>query len=245
MDAPATESVEEQVSIKEKGLSYSEQYDRLFGQYKANGEQLPIRSNLPKPDPEAQAAVPGAKKVLLSSVYATPKTNQWFNRTWNTTDLTYAGFMVFMHGLCLLAPATFSWNNLALFLGTYFITGCLGITLSFHRQLSHKSFTTPKWLEYALAYCGVLAVQGDPTEWVSSHRCGDFGGFGGCLNGFLACLCAHVKVRDTSLPPCLLQPVAAVLDNVAGFWGARVRFHCKPSCVRSFGSVVLHRTTPA
>lgn len=36
---------------------------------------------------------------------------------------------------------------------------CLGITLSFHRQLSHKSFQTPKWLEYALAYCGVLAVQ--------------------------------------------------------------------------------------
>jgi fatty-acid desaturase len=48
--------------------------------------------------------------------------------------------------------------------------GCLGITLSFHRQLSHRSFATPKWVEYALAYCGVLAVQGDPTEWVSSHR---------------------------------------------------------------------------
>ena len=47
---------------------------------------------------------------------------------------------------------------------------CLGITLSFHRQLSHRSFQTPKWLEYVLAYCGVLAVQGDPTEWVSSHR---------------------------------------------------------------------------
>jgi hypothetical protein len=46
--------------------------------------------------------------------------------------------------------------------------GCLGITLSYHRQLSHRSFTTPKWLEYTLAYCGVLAVQGDPLEWVSA-----------------------------------------------------------------------------
>jgi stearoyl-CoA desaturase (delta-9 desaturase) len=45
-----------------------------------------------------------------------------------------------------------------------------GITLSYHRQLSHKSFTTPKWLEYALAYCGAMAVQGDPLEWASSHR---------------------------------------------------------------------------
>jgi hypothetical protein len=50
----------------------------------------------------------------------------------------------------------------------YFITGCLGITLSYHRQLSHRSFTTPKWLEYVFAYCGVMAVQGDPIEWVSA-----------------------------------------------------------------------------
>ncbi len=37
-------------------------------------------------------------------------------------------------------------------------------------MLSHKSFTCPKWLEYTLAYCGVLAAQGDPIEWVSGHR---------------------------------------------------------------------------
>lgn len=37
--------------------------------------------------------------------------------------------------------------------------GCLGITLSYHRQLSHRSFSSPKWVEYFLAYCGVLAVQ--------------------------------------------------------------------------------------
>jgi stearoyl-CoA desaturase (delta-9 desaturase) len=144
------------------GLSYSAQYDKLFGRYKAAGAPLPIKAMIAKPDPAAQAEEPGAKKVLLSSVYATPKSNQWFGRSWNSTDLSYAAFMAALHGLCLLAPATFTWGNLALFLGTYFITGCLGITLSFHRQLSHKSFSTPKWLEYALAYCGVLAVQGDP-----------------------------------------------------------------------------------
>ena len=122
-----------------------------------------------KPDPAAQSREPGASKVPASSVYATKKVATWA-RAWNKTDLTYAGFMLFLHGLCLLAPLTFSWANAALFLGTYFVTGCLGITLSFHRQLSHKSFATPKWLEYALAYCGVLAVQGDPIEWASSHR---------------------------------------------------------------------------
>ena len=151
------------------GLSYSAQYDKLFGQYKAAGAPLPIKQMIAKPDPDAQAKEPGATKVLASSVYATQKVPLW-RRSWNSTDWTYVGFMAVLHGLCLLAPMTFSWANVALFFGTYFVTGCLGITLSFHRQLSHRSFTTPKWLEYALAYCGVLAVQGDPMEWVSSHR---------------------------------------------------------------------------
>jgi stearoyl-CoA desaturase (delta-9 desaturase) len=41
----------------------------------------------------------------------------------------------------------------------YVITGMFGITLSFHRNLSHKSFKLPKWLEYTFAYCGVQALQ--------------------------------------------------------------------------------------
>ncbi|KIZ07038.1 stearoyl-CoA desaturase (delta-9desaturase) [Monoraphidium neglectum] len=151
-------------------ISYGEQYDRLMAEYKARGEPLPIKQMLPKPDAEKQAKEAGATKVPFSSVFATKKVPLFFGRSWNTVDWQYVGFMVAMHGLCLLAPATFSMANLGLFFVTYFITGCLGITLSFHRQLSHRSFQSPKWVEYALAYCGVLAVQGDPIEWVSSHR---------------------------------------------------------------------------
>ncbi|KAK9810059.1 hypothetical protein WJX72_004138 [[Myrmecia] bisecta] len=145
-------------------MSYSAQYDQLFpGPFDA-------KKPVPKPSKAAQEQEKDGKKVLLSDVVATGKRKLWFNRSWEKTDLTYMAFMAVIHGLCLLAPATFSWPMVALFFGTYFITGCLGITLSFHRQLSHRSFVTPKWLEYALAYCGVLAVQGDPLEWVSSHR---------------------------------------------------------------------------
>ena len=97
--------------------------------------------------------------VLLSDVAATKKRRRFTQRTWNGTDIAYIAFMAAMHGLCLLAPATFSWPMVALFAASYLVTGCLGITLSFHRQLSHKAFATPKWLEYAFAYCGVLAIQ--------------------------------------------------------------------------------------
>jgi fatty-acid desaturase len=108
--------------------------------------------------------------VLLSDVHAVGKRPLFAGREWNATDKAYAAFLGGMHVLACFAPFTFSWPMVGLFLATYFVSGCLGITLSYHRQLSHRSFATPKWLEYVLAYCGVLAVQGDPLEWASSHR---------------------------------------------------------------------------
>jgi stearoyl-CoA desaturase (delta-9 desaturase) len=117
-----------------------------------------------------EGTVAPPSKIWLSDVVVRRRRNYFKNRQWTSKDLTYAGFMLFMHGLCLFAPATFSWNAFGVFMGLYVITGMLGITLSYHRNLSHKSFKVPKWLEYTFAYCGVQAVQGDPTEWVSSHR---------------------------------------------------------------------------
>eukprot|EP00798_Chlamydomonas_sp_ICE-L_P012766 gene12766-16017_t len=158
----ATQAVRKMSNFGE--MSYSKQYDILFE------EPLETKKPIPKPSKEAQDAEPGVKPVAFSDVKSKGKRNLWFNRKFNSTDKGFAAFIVALHGLCFLAPATFSWPMVGLFFGMYFITGCLGITLSYHRQLSHKSFSTPKWLEYTLAYCGVLSAQGDPMEWVSSHR---------------------------------------------------------------------------
>lgn len=35
----------------------------------------------------------------------------------------------------------------------------LGITLSYHRNLAHRSFTLPKFLEYLFAYIAVLSAE--------------------------------------------------------------------------------------
>ncbi|CAE7943562.1 ADS3 [Symbiodinium sp. KB8] len=64
------------------------------------------------------------------------------------------------------APFYFTWKAFACFLVGYVITGMLGITLSYHRQLAHLSFKSPKIVEYFLAYCGSLAVQSHPINWV-------------------------------------------------------------------------------
>lgn len=147
-----------------KKMSYSKQYDEVF--------KFPLnpRLPLPKPSKEAQAVEPDGSKVLLSDVVATKKRSLFFGREYNSKDIAYVLVIGALHGLALCAPFTFSWPMVGLFLGLYLLTGLFGITLSYHRQLSHRSFTTPKWLEYTLAYCGVLAGEGDPMEWVSAHR---------------------------------------------------------------------------
>ena len=150
--------------------SYSRQYDVIFS------EPLKLNRAVPKPDRVAQSEEPGGFPVLWSAnqgypaVYGTPKKNFFFGRKWEAKDLAYGGFIAGIHLLCLLAPMTFSWKMVGLWAASYFVTGCLGITLGYHRLLSHRSFTCPKWLEYFFAYCGAHAVQGDPLEWASVHR---------------------------------------------------------------------------
>lgn len=46
----------------------------------------------------------------------------------------------------------------------------LGITLGYHRLLSHRSLHLPKWLEYLIISGGYLSLEGSPIFWVTTHR---------------------------------------------------------------------------
>ena len=70
----------------------------------------------------------------------------------------------------LLAPWTFSWKALILSIFLYWLTGCLGITLGYHRLFTHRSFKSPSIVRYPLAVLGALAGQGGPISWVANHR---------------------------------------------------------------------------
>ena len=54
--------------------------------------------------------------------------------------------IVLLHLGVLFAPMTFSWRAFWIFIGLQWITAALGITLGYHRLLTHRSFTVPKWL---------------------------------------------------------------------------------------------------
>ena len=51
----------------------------------------------------------------------------------------------------------------------YVITG-LGVTVGFHRLLTHRSFTAVPGLRLALAVAGSMSFEGDVIGWVAIHR---------------------------------------------------------------------------
>ncbi|XP_022980468.1 palmitoyl-monogalactosyldiacylglycerol delta-7 desaturase, chloroplastic-like [Cucurbita maxima] len=91
-------------------------------------------------------------------------------RKWKKIDKKLAFSFFFLHFLCIFAPFQTNLGAVSICFCLFIITGLFGITISYHRNLSHKSFKVPKWLEYSFAYCGVHALQGDPIYWVSTHR---------------------------------------------------------------------------
>lgn len=75
-----------------------------------------------------------------------------------------------MHALAIWGCAHYSQAYIIPFLVAYFLTGCLGITLGYHRLLSHRSFHTSGFLRGFFATMGTLALQGGPALWVAYHR---------------------------------------------------------------------------
>ncbi|WP_051110614.1 acyl-CoA desaturase [Longispora albida] len=61
------------------------------------------------------------------------------------------------------------WADIAIAVVMYFLAG-FGITIGFHRYLTHGSFKAQRWLRVALAVAGSMAIQGSPTQWVADHR---------------------------------------------------------------------------
>lgn len=72
--------------------------------------------------------------------------------------------------LAAFVPQLFSWSALAAAGVLMYLTGALGVTLCYHRTLTHRGLRLRKPIEYALAILGALALQGDPIRWVATHR---------------------------------------------------------------------------
>ncbi|MDQ3319045.1 MAG: fatty acid desaturase [Actinomycetota bacterium] len=75
----------------------------------------------------------------------------------------------FVAAVFLLWGSLVTWFDLVALAVAYTLT-CIGITVGFHRLLTHRSFQTYRPVRYALAVFGTLAVEGSVIKWVADHR---------------------------------------------------------------------------
>lgn len=92
-------------------------------------------------------------RIPFSNVYTQTKHAARYYHHWGTT-----AFMIWIHGMCLLAPKYYNPVLAAVSVPIIIIFG-LGIEMVFHRMLCHKAFSSPKWWEYTMAYFGILNIQ--------------------------------------------------------------------------------------
>ena len=79
-------------------------------------------------------------------------------------------FMVIFHIGAIAALFFFSWINLIVAIVLYVLAINCGIGMGYHRLLVHRGYQVPRFVEYFLAVCGTLSLEGGPIAWVATHR---------------------------------------------------------------------------
>ncbi len=82
-------------------------------------------------------------------------------------------FLMIIGGIAAIT-LTPNWGGVLVFLGTTAVTICAGHSVGMHRLLIHKSFQTPKWLEYILVWLGTLVGMAGPFGMIKAHDMRDW-----------------------------------------------------------------------
>jgi stearoyl-CoA desaturase (delta-9 desaturase) len=133
------------------------------------------------------------------------------------------------------------WHDLVVFAIVYVFTG-LGVTVGFHRHLTHRSFETSKTVRGVLAALGSAAIEGPVISWVADHRkhhafsdeegdphsphVGHGGGLRGTLKGLFHAHLGWLFVHDQRgskeryASDLLRDPVIRAIDRTFFLWAA-------------------------
>ena len=112
-------------------------------------------------EPGAHASAGASRHLALP---AAVKPGRW---VWS-----YVAVVGLYHLMAVLAflPWLFSWTGVVLAVLGLYVFGTLGINLCYHRLLTHRGLSCPRWLERTLAILGVCCLQGTPAKWVAILR---------------------------------------------------------------------------
>lgn len=78
--------------------------------------------------------------------------------------------MASFHVLAVVALFHATWGAMAVAFVLYWVGGGWGICMGYHRLHTHRSYKVPKAIEYFLAICGTLTLEGGPIFWTAVHR---------------------------------------------------------------------------
>jgi stearoyl-CoA desaturase (delta-9 desaturase) len=78
-------------------------------------------------------------------------------------------FLGLIAAVVLLWNSWVDWIDLAI-MGVLYVIYGLGVTVGYHRLLTHRAFKTYKPVEYGFAIVGSMGLQGGVLDWVADHR---------------------------------------------------------------------------
>lgn len=122
---------------------------------------------LPTHDRESESV--GKAKRVRSEI-SHPVVSSFRQRFPHGVNWYNVGWMVLMNVGAVAAFWHLSWVGLAILVVMHFVTACLGVTLGYHRLLTHGSMIVPTPLKYFFSLCGMIAAEGSPLYWVATHR---------------------------------------------------------------------------
>ena len=125
------------------------------------GRRTDVRKRVPFAAVTVQAEAPAPAEVELAPM-STPR------KISNLVGVALP-FVAFVVAIPLLWNSLVGWSDVAITLVLYIATG-LGITVGFHRMLTHRAFKTYRPVRYLFAVLGSMAVQGPVLHWVADHR---------------------------------------------------------------------------
>jgi fatty-acid desaturase len=129
---------------------------------------MPDTVSPPEEDLHSVSDVPGGEALQVDPQRVPrPEETEPLRILWQ-----YAIVLGLVHLIALYAflPYFFTWSGVILAIAGHFVFGMMGITIGYHRLLTHRGFTCPKWLEHTLAILGICNLQDSPARWVAIHR---------------------------------------------------------------------------
>jgi stearoyl-CoA desaturase (Delta-9 desaturase) len=131
------------------------------------------------------------------------------------------------------------WSDIAVFAILYVLTS-MGVTVGFHRHLTHRAFRTTRPIRAALAILGSVAIEGPVISWVADHRkhhafsdhegdphsphvdhgVGWRGALRGLAHAHVGWLFLHTQRgrRDRYAPDLLADPIIRAVDRTFLVW---------------------------